>query len=72
MKYAKRMMILLVVSLSVFFANGCATSSPELENIPVQAHWMQQGDIAPFAGVLLSEDTYYKLREKIINLSHRE
>lgn len=30
----------------------------------VQAHWVKQGEPAPFNGILLNEYTFYKIMEK--------
>lgn len=34
----------------------------------VRAHWMVAGEAAPFDGILLSEEAYSGLREKVIRL----
>lgn len=34
----------------------------------IRAHWMKEGQTAPFDGLLLSEETYKGLREKIVRL----
>ena len=37
----------------------------------VQAHWIKKGEKAPFDGILLSKETYGKLRLKIILLEEQ-
>ncbi|WP_201353805.1 hypothetical protein [Hydrogenimonas urashimensis] len=44
--------------------DGCARV--DISDPSINAHWMRQGEVAPFDGVLLNDYTYYKLREKLL------
>lgn len=40
---------------------------PELQVERVQAHWIDEGEPAPFDGILLNDYTYERLRLKLID-----
>lgn len=60
-------LLVLVVATSCP-ATGSATAPVVRSPSAVRAHWMTGGEAAPFDGILLSEDAYTGLREKVIRL----
>lgn len=42
------------------------SSLPPLDESKVQVHWMEEGEPAPFDGILLNEYTYNRLRLKAL------
>ena len=68
-----RIIIYLIVALVIGFSGGCAimhTRTPAIAG-KTQVHWMKKGEKAPFDGILLSPETYGKLRTRIILLEQR-
>ena len=54
-------------TICVMFCSGCAERP-----LHIQAHWIEENESAPFSGVLLNEETYRAMREKIIECEVRE
>ena len=62
--------IILVLSLLLNFVSWVDRPKPlpPLEEDKVQVHWMQEGEPAPFDGILLNDYTYKRMRERINQL----
>ena len=48
--------------LAALLCAGCAT----LEKTPVRAHWIDANESAPFSGLLIDENTYKRMRVKLL------
>lgn len=62
--------ILLVITLLMFSSNTppktVESPLPPLQEDQVQVHWMKEGDIAPFDGILMNDYTYERIRLKLL------
>lgn len=62
--------ILLAATLLTLFVSPSffppSSSLPPLDETQVQAHWLSEGEPAPFEGILLNEYTYERMRLKLL------
>jgi hypothetical protein len=58
---------LLSLSFLIFLLQGCAAFQQPYgyEKVNIRAHWMKKGEKAPFDGVLLNEETFVRIMEKL-------
>ena len=64
-------LFLIVAGLGWFSCSSYKqTSVPDIAG-DVKAHWIKKGEPAPFDGILLSSETYGRLRTKIIFLEEQ-
>lgn len=61
--------ILLGTALLMLLGSNLMNSSeplPPLDEEKIQVHWMKEGDVAPFDGLLMNDYTYHRIRLKLI------
>lgn len=60
------MMKRLLIISSVLLMSSCSVIPTHKVNVEgqVQAHWIKQGEPAPFNGILLNDYTFYKIMKK--------
>jgi len=55
--------------LFALLATGCAFKAQTKE--PIRVHWVDANESAPFGGLLLDEDTYKRLRVKLLTCENK-
>jgi len=57
-------LIITIISLNGIFLSSCSTKRVVIQDRRIRAHWISQGEKAPFDGILLNKYTFEKLKEK--------
>ena len=71
MRRVKAFLVVLLLFLSACSKVPVASYTAPPPQTKIKAHWIKKGEPAPFGGILLSEEAYKALRQRIIECEYQ-